>query len=122
MMPFLSTVFANPSTTINISPTGEATNLNFSVSELLSWLITAIILIAGLIFFFMLIIGGLRWILSGGDKAATESARGQITAALIGLIIVFSAWAIAQLISGVFQVNILNLDFGTIGGARGEGG
>jgi hypothetical protein len=55
----------------------------------------------------MLIIGGVRWITSGGDKAATEAARGQITAALVGLVIVFAAWAILQLIELFFGVDIL---------------
>jgi hypothetical protein len=57
----------------------------------------------------MLLLGGMQWILSGGDKASTESARGKITAALIGLVIIFSAWAIATLINSIFGVNILNL-------------
>jgi len=120
MMTFLSTVLAE--TGIVVEPTGEAANLNFSVSQIVSWAVTAIILIAGLIFFFMLIIGGLRWILSGGDKAGTESARSQITAALVGLVIVFSAWAIVQLVGAVFNVDILNIDFGTIGANGGVGG
>lgn len=104
-MPLLSTVFAQESVTLG-TPTGLNT---FTVTGLIGWAVTVIIVVAGLIFFFMLIIGGLRWILSGGDKAATESARGQITAALIGLVVVFSAWAIATLLQNVFGINILNI-------------
>ncbi len=115
MMTFLSTVLATGN--INITAVGTSTaNIGaFTLSGIVSWAVTAILVVAGLIFFFMLIIGGLRWIMSGGDKAATESARGQITAALIGLVIVFSAWAIAQLISNIFGINILQLQFGNIG-------
>lgn len=75
---------------------------------------TALLIIAGLVFFFMLVIGGLRWITSGGDKSATEGARNQITAALIGLVIVFSAWAIAQLLANVFGINIFSFTLPTI--------
>ena len=119
-MPLLSTVFAQVGQGTGggegVDVTGALpTNLNFSVGNIITWAITAILVVAGLIFFFMLIVGGLRWILSGGDKAATESARGQITAALIGLVIVFSAWAIAQLISAVFGVDILNVTIPGIG-------
>ena len=64
---------------------------------LLGNIITLILIAAALVFFFMLVIGGIQWMVSGGDKAATESARGRITAALIGLVIVFSAWAIIKL-------------------------
>lgn len=59
--------------------------------------------------------------MSGGDKAGTESARGQITAALVGLVIVFSAWAIATLVGAVFGVNILSFDLGSVGGTAGGG-
>lgn len=104
-MNLLSTVFAQ---SINLSPSGIGNPTSFDVGGLISWAITLIVAIAGLIFFFMLIIGGLRWVLSGGDKAQTEAARGQITAALIGLVIIFSAWAIATLVQTVFGVSILN--------------
>jgi hypothetical protein len=57
----------------------------------------------------MLVLGGIRYITSGGDKGSTESARSQITAALIGLVIVFSAWAIINLVKLFFDVDILNL-------------
>jgi hypothetical protein len=115
-MTFLSTILAAGGTGgaggVNIqTPTGGITTISeFNVSQIISWAVTAILVVAGLIFFFMLIIGGLRYILSGGDKTATESARGQITAALIGLVIVFSAWAIASLLQAVFGFSILNLE------------
>jgi len=54
-----------------------------------------------------LVIGGIKWIASGGDKAQTESARNQITAALVGLVIVFAAWAILALIKVFFGIDIL---------------
>jgi cbb3-type cytochrome oxidase subunit 3 len=77
-------------------------------------LLSLLLLIAALVFFFMLIIGGVKWILSGGDKAQAESARNQITAALIGLVIVFAAWAIANLIGAFFDVNIFNFTIPTV--------
>ena len=66
-----------------------------------------VLVIAAIVFFFVLVIGGIRWITSGGDKAQTEAARGQITAALVGLVIVFAAWAIIQLLQLFFGVNII---------------
>jgi hypothetical protein len=73
------------------------------------------LVIAAIVFFFILVIGGIRWIISGGDKAHTEAARAQITSALIGLVIVFAAWAIAQLIGTFFNVDIFNLSIPVIG-------
>jgi hypothetical protein len=110
MMTFLSTVLAQESVAVTAGGQFAGTITDFSLTEIISWAVTVILVVAGLIFFFMLVVGGLRWILSGGDKAATESARGQITAALIGLVIVFSAWAIATLITTIFGINIIALE------------
>ena len=83
---------------------------DLTIEGMVSGFIRLVLVIAGLAFFFILVIGGIKWILSGGDKANTEGARNQITAALVGLVIVFSAWAIIQLINTFFGVNILKLD------------
>lgn len=97
--------------TINLQPTGNFANLGtLTFPSLVSGLIRFTLVIAALVFFFILVIGGIKWILSGGDKAQTEGARNQITAALVGLVIVFAAWAIVQLIQTFFGVNILNLE------------
>ncbi len=98
---------------IKIAPKAGVTGADFSnlttnvsFSSILSGGISLILIIAAILFFFMLVIGGIRWIMSGGDKGQTEAARNQITAALVGLVIVFAAWAIAQLIGGLFGINI----------------
>lgn len=104
-MNLLSTVLA---VDVNLQPTGTGNFGGATIADLITWAITAIIVIAGLIFFFMLVIGGLKWILSGGDKGQTEAARSQITAALVGLVVLFSAWAITNLIQTVFGIEILN--------------
>ena len=96
--------------TINLEPpagSGFENLTAISFSDLISAGIQAILVIASVIFFFILVLGGIKWITSGGDKGQTEAARNQITAALIGLVIVFSAWAIIQLIETFFNVNIL---------------
>lgn len=86
---------------------GELTDL--SVPVIISGLIRGTLVVAAIVFFFILVIGGIKWIASGGDKGATEGARNQITAALVGLVIVFAAWAIVQLIETFFGVNIFQL-------------
>jgi hypothetical protein len=76
--------------------------------NIISASISLILIVAAILFFFMLVIGGIKWILSGGDKGATEAARNQITAALIGLVVVFAAWAIANLIGSLFGITIFS--------------
>jgi hypothetical protein len=96
---------------INLAPRGEFELLGgITIPNLISAFILIALIAAALIFFFMLIIGGIKYITSGGDKGKAETARGMITAALIGLVIVFSAWAIVQLIQAFFGVSIFTLN------------
>jgi cytochrome bd-type quinol oxidase subunit 2 len=101
---------------INLTPSEGSNISGLTVDQIIQWLISITFIVAGIVFLFMLVIGGIRWIISGGDKANTESARNQVTAALIGLIIVFSAWAIANLLGGAFGVEILNLEIPGVAG------
>ncbi len=71
-------------------------------------------IIGALIFFAILIICAIQWISSGGDKAAIESARGKLTNAFIGLILLFAAFAIIKFIENFFGVSILTLDIGAL--------
>ncbi len=96
---------------INLQPGGQFTSIqSLEFGSLIGAFLKLILVVASLVFFFILVLGGINWILSGGDKAKTEGARNQITAALVGLVIVFAAWAIAQLIGTFFGVNIFNLE------------
>lgn len=67
-----------------------------------------------LIFFFMLLIGAIQWITSGGDKGNLEAARGRISSALVGIIVLFAVFAIIKLIEGFFAIHILTLDIGPL--------
>lgn len=101
---------------INLQPGGDFESVqNLTVSGLIGGAIKLALVVAALVFFFILVIGGIRWIMSGGDKGQTENARSQITAALVGLVIVFAAWAIAQLIGTFFNINIFELTIPTAG-------
>jgi hypothetical protein len=66
-------------------------------------------IIGVLVFFFVLLTGAIQWISSGGDKQALEGARGKITNAIIGLVILFALFAIIYIIQNFFHVQILNL-------------
>lgn len=83
-------------------------------SALLPNAIILTFIVGSLIFFFMLVTGAIQWISSGGDKQALEGARGKITNALIGLVLLFAALAIIRLIESFFGVSILTLDIGPL--------
>lgn len=55
--------------------------------------------IAALVF---LVIGGVRWILSGGDKEGATKAKETITSALIGLAVVLGAWILISIVLNFF--------------------
>ncbi|OGL52311.1 hypothetical protein A3K55_01545 [Candidatus Shapirobacteria bacterium RBG_13_44_7] len=100
---------------INLRPTGQWERIgNLTVPTIITTAISLIMLVVALVFFFMLVWGGLKWVMSQGDQKNVEAARNQITNALIGLAIVFAAWAIMQLISTVFGVNIFQLTIPTM--------
>lgn len=71
-------------------------------------------LVGVLVFFFVLIIGAVQWIFSGGDKTAIESARGKVTSAIIGVLVLFSLFALLKFIQDFFGLNILTLDIGVL--------
>ena len=83
-----------------------------SVTSMISSAINIVLIIVSVVFFFILVIGGLKWITSGGDEKKVAAARAQITNALIGLAIVFAAWAILALIKTLFGVDIGGSGFG----------
>lgn len=109
-------LLADSTTTVNLKPTdGNFTGLgNLTLPSIISAGIKLVVVVAAIVFFFILVIGGIRWIASGGDKAQTEAARNQITSALVGLVIVFAAWAIVALINVFFKVDIFSLTIPTV--------
>ena len=79
-----------------------------SIGKLISSGIQFILIGAGLIAFVYLLLGGIQWITSGGDKAGVDAARQKILAAVIGLIIVFATWALIRVIEGFLGVCIVS--------------
>lgn len=59
----------------------------------------------GVLFFFAL--GGIRWIFSGGDKQQIDQAKGMITAAIVGFVILALSYLILLLIGTFFKVEIV---------------
>lgn len=85
----------------NQFPTG------FTIIDLVRNIIRFILITAFVIAFIMLLVGGIRWIIAGGDEKAVEKARNTITAALIGLVVVLVSFALIKLVETFFGINIL---------------
>ena len=63
-------------------------------------------LIATIVFVFIFIVGAFQWITSGSDKTKLAEARGKITHAIIGLIILLLIFLITQLVNWILGINI----------------
>lgn len=81
------------------------------IGNVISAVVGILIIVAAILAFLYLIIGGIQWITSGGDKAGMEAARGKITQAIVGLIIVAAAWAVMVLAGQFIGFNILGGKF-----------
>jgi len=76
------------------------------IGKLISSGISVAFIVAGILTFVFLVIGGIEWLTSGGDKTKTETARNRITAALVGLAIIAASWALMQLISNFLGIDV----------------
>ena len=70
--------------------------------------------IGSLVFFFVMMVGAIQWITSGGDKAALEGARSKLVNAIIGFIVLLAVFALLKIIEDFFGINILTLDIGPL--------
>lgn len=96
---------------INITPQNNFSNLNtITVTSIISALIILILVIASIVLVFVIIGGGIAVITSGGDTQKAGNGRQAIMGGLIGLVVIFAAWAIINLINIFFGINILELE------------
>ncbi|MDD3679244.1 MAG: pilin [Candidatus Shapirobacteria bacterium] len=80
------------------------------LSQTLSNVLTLLLIGAGVAFFFMFVAGGLRWILSAGDKEKVEGAKKQISSAIIGLVLILLVFAVVSLIRTLFGINLVRFN------------
>jgi hypothetical protein len=96
--------------TITITPPTQYNSLvGLTPSRYVTTAIALLLGFSGVFAFIYLLWGGLQWITAGGDKDAVEKARKKIIQALIGLSVVFSAYAIIYIIRVLFQVNLISV-------------
>lgn len=67
--------------------------------ELATAILFLIVSIGAALFFFMLLYGGIRYMLARGDEKAVAEARNSLSSALVGLLLMISAVVIIRLIA-----------------------
>jgi hypothetical protein len=70
--------------------------------------VTVALTLAGISVLVMFVVGGLGFIMAGGDKEATQKAQRTLSFAIGGLVLTVSAWIIMSLLG-----SFLGLDFAT---------
>jgi len=74
-------------------------------SDLLTFIIRFVFVVAGVVALIMLLWGALSWVTSGGDKANVEAARGKIVNAIIGVLLIIVVIAIVATLEQVVFAN-----------------
>lgn len=91
-----------------ISTPGDITAINnLSLTAIVHWVITMLLYAAILLSFIFVVVGGLKWMLSQGDKKGVDEARKTITLAIGGLILAFLAIFIINIIGYAFGIHLL---------------
>src|SRR3989344_874079 len=97
---------AQANNVINLGPPNGFTVLNgLTIGGVISFLVAAVLILAGVLFFFMLVIGGFKFITSGGDPKKVAEAQGVLTWAVGGLVFIAIAYLILRLIAVFTGVN-----------------
>ena len=85
---------------------------NLKLGEIVSGLLPYLFAGAGLLLLLYLLLGGFQLMTSGGDPKKTQEAKGKITNALVGFIIVFIAYWLVQIIASILGLGKIGEIFG----------
>ena len=95
--PLSHAVVAHAQTATPVSIESVGTQLGLPETDFKQVVIQAIKLVLGLmtlVAIVLVIYGGFVWLTSAGDEGKIESAKGIISAALIGLVVILLSWAL----------------------------
>lgn len=75
---------------------GGSTNL----SQIIGRMIGALISLLGIVFVVLMVYGGFVWMTAQGNDEKIKKAKGILTSAVVGLVLVFASYVIAQTVIG----------------------
>lgn len=97
-----------PTYPVDIFSNKRVIDLNHTdLGTIISKLLPYIYVFAGLALLVMLILGGITLMTAAGDPAKSKSGYGKITSALIGFLIIFITYFVAQLVEILLGIKIL---------------
>ncbi|MFC1663533.1 hypothetical protein ACFL0A_00140 [Patescibacteria group bacterium] len=77
----------------------EGGQISATLPSLIEYLFNFALMIGGLAAFFMLILGGFRYLTSTGNPTATSDAKDRITSAILGLLLLLASYLLLQVIN-----------------------
>jgi hypothetical protein len=83
---------------LNAACSGGACNNNTDLQKLFGLIANTLIFLVGAISVIMLILGGLRYVISNGDQKNVTAAKDTILYAVIGLVVALASYAIVNFV------------------------
>lgn len=101
VLPYCVRALSTQDTGLDATATNAGLNRpGINIEEFVGSIINAALSIIGVVFLVLMVYGGLLWMLSEGDDTKIGKARGLIFHAIVGLILVLSAYAITNFVVG----------------------
>jgi len=94
---------------VTINPQFRVTNESTSASKvggIISLILPYLFVIAGLLLLFYLIYGGFHMMIAANDEKGLAEAKGKITNALIGFLLLFVSYWLVQILGHIFGIQI----------------
>lgn len=107
-----ATTYVTSYVSVLAAPSGDQVKVNTNtlgfaiptIGGLLTFVVKAFFVVAGVMALVYLLLGALAWITSGGDKAGVEKARDKIQAAIVGILMIVVVlaivWTLEQIVFG----------------------
>ena len=96
-----SSVFAQSESIGDGFEAAQPTNRDtVSVPEIVARVIDILLWAVGIASVIMLIVGGIRYVVSAGDQNAVQGAKNTILYAIVGLVVAFLAFALVEFVLG----------------------
>lgn len=102
---FSSPVFATVQDGVNAAQGSQQPSVLFGNTGVFSEITNVLLFVIGAVAVIMIVIGGLRYVISGGDAKQVQAAKNTILYALVGVIIAILAYAVVNFVSNTFITN-----------------
>ena len=98
-------VFANAKSEVTSGISSVNDGNSTDLPSFITNIVNILLFLAGAVAVIVLIIGGIRYVISSGDSGQVQSAKNTILYAVVGLVVVIMAYAIVNFVINQFQGN-----------------